>query len=104
MREFEGKRTWYMIRHSWWFSIALLCVMLLLLVSVLKMVGSYRYALRHRNERVRELGDLRKKQGELTENVQQLSTPEGLEEVLREKYRATRPGENLVIIIDEAKN
>lgn len=103
MREFEQKRKIQNIKHSWWFSLILICVIIVLLISVLRMVGSYRYAKHHQKARQKEYQELLTKQQDLTESVNQLNTKEGLEEVLREKYRAVKQGEELVVVLDESK-
>lgn len=103
MKEFSAKRKWYNIQQSWWFSLVLLCLTLVLSISAIRMYAGYRYAKRHVAERVAEHDQLLQKKLELEENVKKLSTPEGLEEVLREKYRAVKEGEELVVILDEPK-
>jgi cell division protein FtsB len=101
MKEFSAKRTWYSVTSSWWFLLVMTCIMLVLAISVIKLASGYRYVKQHTQKRQDELESLKHKEQELAHNVQKLNTNEGLEEVLREKYRAVKEGEELIIILDE---
>ena len=101
MREFNQKKRWNNIKNSWWFTLVTVCLVLVLSISVIRMYAGYRFAKRHLREREQAYAELQAKEAELQENVSKLSTPEGLEEVLREKYRAVKEGEELIIILDE---
>ncbi len=103
MREFQGIRRARMIKYSWWVALILCCVAIFLLVSVIKVYGSYRFAKKHQKEREEELDKLHENMASLKTDVELLKTQEGLEEVLREKYRAVKPGENLIILLDDKK-
>lgn len=103
MKEFRGARRAKMMKYSWWVALILCCVAAFLLVSVIKIYGSYRFAKKHQKERQEELAKLNENMAGLKTDVNLLQTSEGLEEVLREKYRAVKPGENLIILLDDKK-
>ena len=50
-----------------------------------------------------ELTDLQHQQVTLTSSISQLSTNEGVEAALREKYHAVKQGESVAVIIDNSK-
>ena len=56
-----------------------------------------------RNKRLAEdnLESLKKKQAELKEKIDGLKTDAGMEEAIRDKYRAVKEGEGLIVIVDE---
>jgi cell division protein FtsB len=49
-----------------------------------------------------ELADLQKQQQSLTNSISQLSTPDGIEAALREKYHAVKQGESVAVIVDNS--
>jgi len=51
-----------------------------------------------------EINDLKEKEVTLNENIAKLKTEEGQEEVIREKYQVAKPGEKMVVIVDEDRN
>lgn len=103
MKEFRVARRARMIKYSWWVALILACLAAFLSVSVLKIYSSYRFAKKHQQERQQELEKLNQNAADLKSDVELLNTKEGLEEVLREKYRAVKPGENLIILLDDKK-
>jgi cell division protein FtsB len=48
-----------------------------------------------------ELADLQHQQASLSASIGQLSTTQGIETALREKYHAVKPGEMVAVIIDD---
>ena len=49
-----------------------------------------------------ELANLQQQQQSLTDSISQLSTPEGIEAALREKYHAVKQGEEVAVIVDNS--
>ena len=52
------------------------------------------------NQTQTELENLQQQQLSLTNSISQLSTPEGIEAALREKYHAVKQGESVAVIVD----
>lgn len=50
-----------------------------------------------------ELESLKQRQGSLQSDVDRLKTERGVEAELRSKFQVAKPGENLIIIVDEDK-
>jgi len=48
-----------------------------------------------------ELGKLKAREDNLTAQVEKLSTPEGIEESIREKFRVVKEGEGLIVIVND---
>lgn len=94
-------------RKSWYHS-PILAVFLGLLtiwggVVVVKTYLKYREARALRNQYQAELESLQAKQTELNGKIGELSTERGIEAEVRNRYRVVKPGESLVIVVDEEK-
>lgn len=90
-----------------WTQSPLLAIFLVILLAwgsfvVYRMFTKYREAVGLRNQFQSELDALHQKQGELSEKITNLSTDRGLEAEVRNRYRVIRPGEQLVIVVDDA--
>ncbi len=92
-------------RKSWYHS-PILAVFLVVLavwggVVVTRTYLKYREARNLRNQYQAELESLQAKQQELNEKIGELSTERGIEAEVRNRYRVVKPGESLVIVVDE---
>ncbi len=76
----------------------LLCIILLL--SCIKLFKKYHHAVQVKNEYEREQQTLIYKKAELEQSIERLSHPEGIEYEVRERYRVVKPGEELILVID----
>ena len=91
-----GKRLFYSP-----LGIVLACIVLFFLVR-----GSWSIhekailAEEHLSQSQAELNDLEDQQSSLSASIAQLSTTEGIEAELREKYHAVKSGESVAVIID----
>jgi cell division protein FtsB len=72
------------------------------LFVVYRMYVKNREAVALRNQFQDELDTLNQKQEELSGKINNLSTDRGLEAEVRNRYRVIRPGEQLVIVVDDA--
>ncbi|MDB4984305.1 MAG: hypothetical protein JWM20_484 [Patescibacteria group bacterium] len=70
--------------------------------SVIRAYGKDREAVNLRNQEKKELNDLQAKQSELNTEITNLSTDRGIEAEIRNRYRVERPGEHLVIVVDNS--
>lgn len=88
-----------------WFQSPIIAVILVLLVvwggvAVVRAYLKQREAVSNRNDSVRELRDAEQKQQELSTKIENLSTDRGMETEVRNRYRVAKPGEQLVIVVD----
>lgn len=79
----------------------LFLISILAVYSVIGMYGKYRKAAMARELSRDERAELEQKHAALAESTERLGTPRGQEEELRSRYRAVRPGEELIVIIDD---
>jgi cell division protein FtsB len=59
-------------------------------------------AIELRDQEARQLVDLNEKQAQLTNQIDSFSSERGIEAEVRNRYRVARPGENLVIVVDNS--
>lgn len=88
-----------------WFQSPMVAVVLVLFViwggvAVIRAYAKQREAVVNRNASKRELKEVQQKQVELSANIENLSTDRGLEAEVRNRYRVAKPGEQLVIVVD----
>lgn len=79
----------------------LFLISVLAVYSVIGMYSKYRKAASARELSEQERDELVEKHTALAESTERLGTPRGQEEELRSRYRAVRPGEELIVIIDD---
>lgn len=68
---------------------------------VYRIYAKHRETVLLRNQYHNELTALQKKESELDAKIKDLSTGRGMEAEVRNRYRVARPGEQLVIIVDD---
>jgi cell division protein FtsB len=91
------KKSWF---YSPWIAVALVIFVVWGMVSVVRAYLKQREAVTLRNESRQELAGLEQKQQELDKKITNLSTDQGMEAEVRERYRVVKPGEQLVIVVD----
>lgn len=98
---FTNKRkTWF---QTPWVALILLVLVGLGCMSVVRAFAKEREAAKLKNEYARELQEMDKKQTELLNQIETLSTPRGIEGEIRNRYRMAKPGEQLVVVVDNGK-
>lgn len=82
----------------------------LLFITALLIRGAWGAWQKHREsgnnlDRVeQELNAARSREGELSQSIERIKTPDGVENEIRQKFSVVKPGEEIVLIIDESKN
>ena len=80
--------------------IVALIVAFLLLLSVINVAGKYFGIRTHIKELTAEKAELEQKHEQFEAKNAYLKTDEGMEQVLREKYNVTKPGEGIVVVVE----
>ena len=91
------RKTWL---QSPLLAVFLVLVLIWLCFVVFRVSLKYREAATLRNQYRNELTELQKKETDLNSKITNLSTERGLEAEVRNRYRVVRPGEQLVIVVD----
>jgi cell division protein FtsB len=91
------KKSWF---QSPWVAILLLFMVVWGIVAVIRAYTKQREAIALRDGYVRELDQMKQKETELSAKIDSLSEVRGMEAEVRERYRVVKPGEQLVVIVD----
>ena len=82
----------------------LIPVFIFLVYSVVSVYGKSRSVVKKDTEARTALFELETRQKNLSEEIDKLHTDAGVEEALRDKYRAVKEGEGVVVIVDEKES
>jgi len=52
---------------------------------------------------LKKIDELRKREANLLSDISKLETDEGVEESVRDKFQVVKPGEKMVIVVDEER-
>ena len=97
-RDASSLGRWY------WTNIILSIVFVMLLFQIVRKYMDYRYAQKTYHITYAEYTDIDHQKKELELKVVDIKTTDGLEDYLREQYRAVKPGEQLVIFLEDTKS
>ena len=104
MSRFQKKKELTKIIHSRAVLVILIIICLLLGYSVVSVYGKSREAVHNRDVAVENLKELKDKQVTLQGEINDLNTPSGVEDAIRDKFRAVKDGEGLIVIVDNDKD
>ena len=92
-------------KNSFWHSpLVLLVFFCLLVLFAYNMIGLIRKERETNKNKISELAkidELRKREANLNKDISKLNTTAGIEESVRDKFQVVKPGEKMVIIVDE---
>jgi cell division protein FtsB len=92
-------------KHRHWFHSPLVAVVLLIImiwggITAVSAFEKDREAKKLRDQYARDLAQLESKHAELDQKINTLSTVRGMESEVRNRYRVVKPGEQLVVVVD----
>jgi cell division protein FtsB len=100
MAEFKRKST-----NTFWHSpLALIVLFLILVIFSYNMVGLFKKERETVNTKslvLDKVNRLEDREKTLNASIEKLKTEKGTEDVIREKYQVVRPGEKMLIIVDQ---
>ncbi len=103
MREFQEKHKYKRILYSKWM-VVLLAILIVFFAKAT--YGVHQKQVESRANSLQAIAELQKLQDReqlLTSELTRLSTQEGVEEEIRAKYGVSKPGEEMIIIVDSLK-
>jgi cell division protein FtsB len=90
------------------FSLPMLLILLVVLIiiccSVFGLIKSNNKTRENRDLAFNQLASLQKREQELKSGIEKLKTADGMEENIRDKFRATKEGEELIVIVEDKKD
>ena len=100
MAQFKNKS-----KYSFWHSpITLLVLFCLLAIFAYNMIGLIEKERDTNKNKIFELNkieELRKREQHLKDDISKLNTDDGIEESVRDKFQVVKPGEKMVVIVDQ---
>lgn len=104
MRDFQDRQNFRAIFYSRWFLAVLIIALLIMGKATWRVWQKERESRALLSEINREVEGLKERQAVLSDSIEGLSTPQGEEAEIRETFRVARPGEKLVIIVDNSSS
>ncbi len=104
MAQFQNKN--YKKRDFLYSRPALIALGVLIIFFAYKLyalIGKSIEARHNKSAVLQQIETLHNRETELSTDISKLKTPEGIEEVIREKFRVVKEGEGVVMIVDEDK-
>lgn len=101
MRDFQQRNKIRKIVYSWVSIVALFFVFIFLVKSVYKVYGKHTLARQNSANAEKALLQLTERKEILEKNINKFETDIGLEEEIRDKFRMTKNGEKLIIMVEE---
>jgi len=99
MRDFQAKRNFKRILHSWPVIVVLVLLNLLLFKSNVQLYGKERYTANNEALAKKEYDDVVAREKTLSADIARLSSSEGVDLELRRKFQVVKPGEEAVVIV-----
>ena len=103
MAQFKNKDKY----HFWHSPIMLLLIFCVLVLFIYNVKGLFQKEIETNKNKVAELNkinDLRKRENSLQSEINKLNTTQGVEESIRDKFQVVKPGENMVVIVNDPEN
>ncbi len=95
-------------KYSFWHSPLVLLFLFFILVlfsyNMIGLVQKERETNRNKVSELNKIDELKKRKDTLSKEIDKLNTEEGIEESVRDKFQVVKPGEKMVIIVDESVN
>lgn len=101
MKEYEHKKRWRKLVYSPVTLLVLLMFVFLMSKGVYGMYQKYHLAKESLDEENARLEQLESQHSKLQKDLRLLDTEDGEESVIRDRFRVVKPGEELVVVIEE---
>ncbi len=95
-------------KYSFWHSPVILIFLFLILVlfsyNMIGLIQKERETSKNKISELKKIDELKKRKETLSKDIDKLNTEEGIEESVRDKFQVVKPGEKMVVIVDENAN
>ena len=103
MAQFK-KKSKYSFWHSPLVLIFLFIILVLFSYNMIGLIQKERETNKNKVSELNKIDELKKRKDTLSKDIDRLNTEEGIEESVRDKFQVVKPGEKMVIIVDENAN
>jgi len=101
MAEFNKKKDKYPFWHSPLMLIVLFAILILFAYNMVGLFGRERETNKNKVLELNKIEELRSRQASLASDIEKLKTDRGIEDTIRDKFQVTKPGEQMVVIVDD---
>ena len=101
MRNFKSKTKDRNIMHSVPVLIIFAILVLFFAISLISFIGKMQETSRNKKTAEEKVTELQQQKTQLTSKVDELNTPQGVEDSIREKFGLAKDGEGLIIVLDD---
>ena len=101
MSEFKKKTSTYTFWHSPVVLIGLFCLVVVFAYNMIGLIHRQQETAKNKELELQKIDDLRERQTALSADISKLQTDEGKEEIIRDKFQVVKPGEKMVVIVDD---
>ena len=101
MAYYQGKKVWYRIFRSGYFTLFLFFLSAYFLTSVIDVYKKNNLAKINAEEAVKNLATLNSKKVGLEEELERLKTERGVEDEIRRRFQVVKSGEHIMVIVDK---
>ena len=102
MAQWKGNPT-YKFWHSPIALLALFCIVVLFAYNMVGLIRRERETDKNKVAEMNKIEVLRKREQSLSKEIDTLNTKEGVEASVRDKYQVVKPGEKMVVIVDDTQ-
>jgi len=99
MREFQAKKKMRRVLYSTGSLLALLALIGLMTQATWHVYQKEEESKQNKIEAEKQLADLEARQSVLNNTINDLQTPEGQDQAIRDKFQVAKPGEQVVVIV-----
>lgn len=100
LQNFQKKKN---IKHSSLVLFFILCVVLVFMYNMISLVEKSNETKKKKDIVSTQIDSLTEREISLQSNIDKLNTDIGTEETIRDKYQMVKPGERMVVIVDDNK-
>jgi cell division protein FtsB len=101
MKDLQKQPTKNNMKYSSLTLFLLLCVVLVFMYNMIGLVEKMHDTKKKKDTVNTQIESLKDRQANLQANIDKLNTTIGTEEAIRDKYQLVKPGEKMVVIVDE---
>ena len=103
MTQWKGKNK-YKFWHSPLSLMLLFLILTLFSYRMISLIQKERETERNKISELNKIDELHSRQDNLSKDIDKLNTSEGIEESVRDKFQVVKPGEKMVVIVNDNSN
>lgn len=104
MKDLQNPQNKKNIKYSSLVLFSILCVVLVFMYNMIGLVEKSHETKKKKNAIATQIDSLTARETNLQNNIDKLNSTIGTEEAIRDKYQMVKPGEKMVVIVDENKD